>query len=563
MNLGKWYLIIIPLLFQVTANFSLAGSKENAANKDSQTVDSLNMKVMVPAYFDPSGSDYWDRLAAQAALMPGCLYAIANKNNGPDSSYDTAYATAINNMHKNQGKVIGYVYTNYGAIPLATVESDIDKWYSFYPTLDGIFLDCQDNVTGKENYYITIYNYIKQKDSTSLVVSNPGTNTIESYLVYNGKRVSDVVCIFETDPGFDTWTPSAWCSKYSSDNFYVIPYNTTSDQYVGRINRAHSLNVGWIYCTNDALPNPYDTLPPYFEKYCNYIYTGIYTPDSSKSIIKVDGSFTDWQNVTKLNTPPNPTAESGDASDPNADFINFWATNDTSNLYLSYQLAGSISSNYYYHVYIDADDNVNTGYIYNDSASIGAEFMIENDNFWKYTGTGGANWGWAQASGFEKANNGGRSEMSIPLSVLKSANNSIRLIFQDNSSVSPYSLMEIDPADYKTQYYSYKISTVTDVKENNAVSKITTYKVDQNYPNPFNPGTVITYQIPSRSAVSLKIYNILGREVETLVNTVQPAGKYSVTFNSMARGTALSSGVYFYRLQAGNYVETKKMILLK
>ncbi|MDR3627126.1 MAG: T9SS type A sorting domain-containing protein, partial [Ignavibacteriaceae bacterium] len=211
---------------------------------------------------------------------------------------------------------------------------------------------------------------------------------------------------------------------------------------------------------------------------------------------------------------------------------------------------------------IDADDNVNTGYIYQDSASVGAEFMVENDNLWKYTGTGGANWGWAQASGFDKANNGNRSEMSIPLSVLKSANNSIRIIFQDNSSVSPYNLMEIDPTDYKTQYYSYKISTVTDVKDKNAITKIT-YKLSQNYPNPFNPSTIINYQLSDRNNVSIKIYNLLGQEIETLINKVQPAGKYSVAFNSSANGIHLSSGVYFYRLQAGNYIETKKMILLK
>ncbi|MCJ7717585.1 MAG: T9SS type A sorting domain-containing protein, partial [Anaerolineales bacterium] len=91
----------------------------------------------------------------------------------------------------------------------------------------------------------------------------------------------------------------------------------------------------------------------------------------------------------------------------------------------------------------------------------------------------------------------------------------------------------------------------------------------QNYPNPFNPSTSITYQIAVSNPVYLKIYNVLGKEIATLVNEVQPAGNYEVTFSaqggSASGGNAysLSSGTYFYTLQAGSFVETKKMILLK
>lgn len=81
----------------------------------------------------------------------------------------------------------------------------------------------------------------------------------------------------------------------------------------------------------------------------------------------------------------------------------------------------------------------------------------------------------------------------------------------------------------------------------------------QNYPNPFNPTTVISYQLSAISDVTLKVYDILGREVATLVNQKQSAGKYSVTFN----GNALPSGVYFYRLVAGNDMAVKKLLLLK
>ena len=81
----------------------------------------------------------------------------------------------------------------------------------------------------------------------------------------------------------------------------------------------------------------------------------------------------------------------------------------------------------------------------------------------------------------------------------------------------------------------------------------------QNFPNPFNPITAINYHIPELSFVTLKVYDVLGREVIALVNEKKPAGSYEVEYNA----SSLASGIYFYRLQAGNFVETKKMILLK
>jgi len=85
------------------------------------------------------------------------------------------------------------------------------------------------------------------------------------------------------------------------------------------------------------------------------------------------------------------------------------------------------------------------------------------------------------------------------------------------------------------------------------------YALFQNYPNPFNPSTKITYTIPELSFITLKVYDVLGKEIATLVNEEKPAGNYEVEFDS----SELTSGIYFYRLQAGSFVETKKMILLK
>jgi len=91
-----------------------------------------------------------------------------------------------------------------------------------------------------------------------------------------------------------------------------------------------------------------------------------------------------------------------------------------------------------------------------------------------------------------------------------------------------------------------------DIQNNN-------YFLHQNHPNPFNPTTTIKYQIPELSFVTLKVYDVLGSEVATLVNEEKPVGSYEVEFNR----TNLSSGIYYYRLQAASFIESKKMVLMK
>jgi hypothetical protein len=87
----------------------------------------------------------------------------------------------------------------------------------------------------------------------------------------------------------------------------------------------------------------------------------------------------------------------------------------------------------------------------------------------------------------------------------------------------------------------------------------TTYALYQNYPNPFNPSTSIDYEIPERSHVNVKIYDILGQEMATILNETKEAGKYNIRFNA----TGLPGGVYFYMIRAGDFISTRKLVLLK
>jgi len=106
-------------------------------------------------------------------------------------------------------------------------------------------------------------------------------------------------------------------------------------------------------------------------------------------------------------------------------------------------------------------------------------------------------------------------------------------------------LMRLAPADANLEQ-----------SHNNTVKE---FQLAQNYPNPFNPSTKISYAISEPSFVRLKIYNIRGREVQVLINEVQEAGIYSIDFD----GRTLASGFYFYKLEAGKFVETKKMLLIR
>ncbi len=98
---------------------------------------------------------------------------------------------------------------------------------------------------------------------------------------------------------------------------------------------------------------------------------------------------------------------------------------------------------------------------------------------------------------------------------------------------------------------------IVSVKENKNI--VREYSLEQNYPNPFNPSSTINYSIPKQSVVTIKVFDVLGREVATLVNKEQPQGNYKIEFDA----SNLTSGIYFYRIHARDFVNTKKMILLR
>ena len=127
--------------------------------------------------------------------------------------------------------------------------------------------------------------------------------------------------------------------------------------------------------------------------------------------------------------------------------------------------------------------------------------------------------------------------------------------------------IQLAPGEWHV-YTTVKLPTpdlgIVEDAADNFSQRVTGFNLAQNYPNPFNPSTLIKYQVLTSSNVVIKIYDILGNEVKTLVNESKPSGNYSVTWNGDNNlGKKITSGVYFYRMEAGSYVKTMKLMLLK
>jgi Secretion system C-terminal sorting domain/Beta-propeller repeat len=157
-----------------------------------------------------------------------------------------------------------------------------------------------------------------------------------------------------------------------------------------------------------------------------------------------------------------------------------------------------------------------------------------------------------------KYNSSGTQQWLTSYSALGSSSEDARSIALDdlgNVYITGYSSTDTTLWDYATMKYVQSVNSV----DNSLPNIPGRFVLEQNFPNPFNPSTTIHFSVPSSEFVTLKVFDVLGNEVATLVNEEKPAGFYEVNFNA----AGLSSGIYFYKLKAGSFVETKKMLLIK
>jgi hypothetical protein len=162
----------------------------------------------------------------------------------------------------------------------------------------------------------------------------------------------------------------------------------------------------------------------------------------------------------------------------------------------------------------------------------GVYFTSDNGTTWNYVGLNG-----------------------VGIKFLNAVDDSTSGLMKRSASASPtvYAVTFIDGI------YGFSTDTATTSVQDSKPQIATSYELYQNYPNPFNPSTTISFTTPRRGHVALKIFDILGREVATLVDGELEGGSHQATFDA----SKISSGIYFYRLQAERFVSVKKMLLLK
>ena len=199
--------------------------------------------TIVPLYTYPTDAS-WTAIATAKRAHPSVpVIAIVNPNDGPGTSRDASYTSGIANLQAVGITVIGYVATGYTSRGVPAVEADIDRWKSFYPTLQGIFFDEQSNLTGDEVFYRTVSQYAKAQGLT-FTVGNPGTDTGPTYV-----GVVDVGLIYESKGLPSTSTLGGWHSSFPKSNFGIIPWSCPGC-------RIHKIGqgAGWLHLRNQRRP---------------------------------------------------------------------------------------------------------------------------------------------------------------------------------------------------------------------------------------------------------------------------------------------------------------------
>jgi hypothetical protein len=212
--------------------------------------------IIIPLYTDPG--DEWEKIIRAKNKHPSVpILVIINPNNGPASCPSQDYLRGITNFKSAGIITLGYVPTNYAARENNKVITDINNWKKCYPNIDGIFFDEMANIPGKERYYTNLTSYAKSQGFI-FTVGNPGIDTLPSYV-----GTVDSLVIYEDAklPGLSSL--GGWCANLNKSNFSIISYgvNDTDDLTI----RKFANHVGYLFITNGTLPNPFTSLPPYFD----------------------------------------------------------------------------------------------------------------------------------------------------------------------------------------------------------------------------------------------------------------------------------------------------------
>ena len=222
-------------------------------------------KLLVPAYFYPDVWNTPNQWFTMCDNAPSQSIVIMNPNSGPGTSSNSDYVTAVGHCQNNNINVIGYVYTSYGSRALSAVEADIDKYYNWYG-VNGIFLDQMSSNARTLSYYQTLFNYIRTKGDSlhDLNVGNMGTAPTTDWPLHHG--IVDVLNIFEgSASSFSSFSMPSWASNYVPSSFSIIVYGVSSSSLRSICSTIANIDhVTYRYVTDGTLPNPYGSLPSYW-----------------------------------------------------------------------------------------------------------------------------------------------------------------------------------------------------------------------------------------------------------------------------------------------------------
>jgi hypothetical protein len=228
----------------------------------------VRMRVAIPLYIYPGGDNEW-AVVAKAGTAVSYIIANAGDPGGPGQSADQAYATAVANAHTAGQLVLGYVDTNFAARALADAQAEVNRWYAFYPQIDGIFVDqTPDGADRIASYYKPLSDQIRGKPGAHVVIINPGQpDFAEGYMA-----LSDVAMSYEnpygsTSDGYGPgqYSAPAWMGKYPADRFWHVILEVADAAAMRSVlDLARTRNVGHVYVTNYADPPAYARLPSFF-----------------------------------------------------------------------------------------------------------------------------------------------------------------------------------------------------------------------------------------------------------------------------------------------------------
>jgi len=278
----------------------------------------------------------------------------------------------------------------------------------------------------------------------------------------------------------------------------------------------------------------------------------------------IDGYFDEWSSINQVDINGDGNELEGDASvSDSCDLIDLWFSQDASSLYFSFSAGGAITAPpYHYHVFIDEDNNPETGY-HSGGSAIGIDLMCENGYLWRYSGISGE-WSWeflTQVNYLTGITNPKQAELVIPKTFLAGNRESISFIYHINDSKEETE-DDYAPNNYSLNAYS---SLLVNVKESEKALPEELELTHHVYPNPFNSSVTFdgSFNKVLNSDVEIKIYDVLGRLIHK--DIAAKAGSIDFKYFWNTARMQLSSGIYLYQIAGNkeNLFKNGKIIYLK